>query len=545
MPRFVMAACDMQIGATALFGMRREDDVDGNFEYSYFPKSRWRACRHRRKAFTYSGGVDQQGRPHGFGEWTDSCPTGECLTGMWVHGLPIRWFRSRESLSGSQFVQRPIGYAAHRYDCPPGELGKQKCWSRRAPARYAVTHVECSVAGGYFKILPKVRDEENLETADDMIKLLLDRCASLWAADDIRKDGRTGNYDIPMRVAASPGPTGHQHAQELPKEALVFVHGWTADMATALTKTSLMLSLGRCRRHIVPFVFGWSSGNVPSIFTMRKHTREYAPDFVAFFGALQRHFREVHVITHSMGAHVWLQNFALISHCFIPTLRAGPPQPSDPRLHLATVTMMNANALVEEVAAYLPQMFHFAEHVTFYNDASDKATLAEEVFVSGAMPRSWQSWRDQDLDTRSLNWDRHAWPVSLARGEDGEYELRGHLLAKAFKDKDLGDDAPIDSFGRGRGDSLSGRSRSRGSFEHRGSFAESNSSQELIDIIDCTHLQANAGGSRHNYFALNPLMVEDICELISSRRVAVHRAHLIQREGNVFDFLTAPEEVKN
>jgi len=527
-PKFVMAACDMQIGATILFGVMREDDVDGGAVYSYFPKFRACACCHRRKTFTYSGGVDGRGRPHGFGEWRDTCPTGEWLSGMWLHGQPIRTFISRETLSYSQFVQRPIGYAAHRYDCPPGRLNKQKCFVRRAPARYGVVHVECSVAGGFFKFLPKVRDEENLETADEMIKLLRNRQSSIKVHS---KGRRSVEYDIPMRESALPVLAEKKQKQEVPQEALVYVHGWSADMATALTRTSLMLSLGKCQKHIVPFIFGWSSGNVASIFTMRKHSREYAPDFVAFFRELQRYFREVHVITHSMGAHLWLQNFALISHCFIPTLRRGPPHENDPRLHLATVTMMNANALVEEVAAYLPHMFNFTEHVTFYNDTTDVATLAEQVFVSSAMPRSMQTWRDQDLDSRSLNWDRYASPVSLVRGEDGECELRGHALATALKDGDLDDDDSSNGYGR--------------SSRSRGSFGQIHSNQGLIDIIDCTNLQANAGLSRHNYYSLNPLMVEDVCELISFRRVAIHRAHLIQREGNVFDFLAAPKDVKN
>merc|ERR1712100_32087 len=64
-----------------------------------------------------------------------------------------------------------------------------------------------------------------------------------------------------------------------------------------------------------------------------------------------------------------------------------------------------------------------------------------------------------------------------------------------------------------------------------------------IEVIDCTHLDTNAGFSRHNYWGLNNHMIEDICTLVGSRTPAKDRPHLVRRMGNVYDFLKAPAAV--
>ena len=50
--------------------------------------------------FTYEGEVDAQGRPHGFGRWSDSEPHGETLKGTWAKGRPVGPFIASETGSG-------------------------------------------------------------------------------------------------------------------------------------------------------------------------------------------------------------------------------------------------------------------------------------------------------------------------------------------------------------------------------------------------------------------------------------------------------------
>ena len=59
--------------------------------------------------FTYDGEVDELGRPHGWGAWSDSAPRGECMHGMWEEGLPVGPFRASEY--GSDYVMASVRIA--------------------------------------------------------------------------------------------------------------------------------------------------------------------------------------------------------------------------------------------------------------------------------------------------------------------------------------------------------------------------------------------------------------------------------------------------
>ncbi|KAI9030238.1 hypothetical protein DFJ74DRAFT_655959 [Hyaloraphidium curvatum] len=61
------------------------------------------------------------------------------------------------------------------------------------------------------------------------------------------------------------------------------------------------------------------------------------------------------------------------------------------------------------------------------------------------------------------------------------------------------------------------------------------------DVIDNTHLEANINVIRHAYFALNPMLVDDIKGIIDDGLCrARDRSSLRRKGGNVFGFLVAP-----
>ena len=105
--------------------------------------------------FGYSGGLDADGRPHGWGTWHDSAAHGEKLVGFWRHGAPIAPFHAPEYVSGWTFKAVRIAYCHNRM-----EPGLDEYWwsARRNPGglSWGVASVECSVAGGFFKHLPAV-----------------------------------------------------------------------------------------------------------------------------------------------------------------------------------------------------------------------------------------------------------------------------------------------------------------------------------------------------------------------------------------------------
>eukprot|EP00951_Prasinocladus_malaysianus_P022133 scaffold184829_cov21-Prasinocladus_malaysianus.AAC.1 len=62
-----------------------------------------------------------------------------------------------------------------------------------------------------------------------------------------------------------------------------------------------------------------------------------------------------------------------------------------------------------------------------------------------------------------------------------------------------------------------------------------------IDVIDCTFLQSNVQGGRHNTFTLNRSVVEDLYDVIVHKHPAQERmARLEPRGGNVYSFRVAP-----
>ena len=71
-----------------------------------------------------------------------------------------------------------------------------------------------------------------------------------------------------------------------------------------------------------------------------------------------------------------------------------------------------------------------------------------------------------------------------------------------------------------------------------------------MDVIDTTFMDANVHAIRHNYFNLNRWVVDDLREIILTRKRAVRReSRMLQmyevEGGNVYNFLAAPGHIVN
>jgi len=122
------------------------------WQYVYKPPTTADCIHGARCTFTYDGEVDDCGRPHGWGSWSDSAPRGECLHGWWEEGLPVGPFRASEYGSDYVFAAVRIGFAHNR-----AETLHQKFRSVKfSPIGlvYGVCTVECSIAGHFFRHLP-------------------------------------------------------------------------------------------------------------------------------------------------------------------------------------------------------------------------------------------------------------------------------------------------------------------------------------------------------------------------------------------------------
>ncbi|CAG8733167.1 16961_t:CDS:2, partial [Dentiscutata heterogama] len=101
----------------------------------------------------YVGEVDENGYPHGLGEWIDDSFDGECLKGIWEYGVPIGPFHSRGSGTGDAFHSVRVGLVKNRHT--PWDEWRAFPRSYQSGIETLVASVECSVSGKYFKHLPR------------------------------------------------------------------------------------------------------------------------------------------------------------------------------------------------------------------------------------------------------------------------------------------------------------------------------------------------------------------------------------------------------
>ena len=62
------------------------------------------------------------------------------------------------------------------------------------------------------------------------------------------------------------------------------------------------------------------------------------------------------------------------------------------------------------------------------------------------------------------------------------------------------------------------------------------------DVIDTTGLDTNIADIRHSAYNLNPSLLRDLEELVSTGKRAMDRS-LLYREGNMFSYCNAPSFV--
>ena len=64
-----------------------------------------------------------------------------------------------------------------------------------------------------------------------------------------------------------------------------------------------------------------------------------------------------------------------------------------------------------------------------------------------------------------------------------------------------------------------------------------------LDVIDTTGLDTNIADIRHSAYNLNPTLLNDLEELITTGERAMKRSSLLYRDGNIFSYCHAPSYV--
>lgn len=105
-----------------------------------------------RSNFSYRGSINENGEPHGHGEWLDDGLRGESLVGLFENGVPVAPFTSAIPSTGSAFTAMRIGFGKNnKANWDQGNLHPE-----RDPEglKIGVAAVEVSIAGKFLKNLP-------------------------------------------------------------------------------------------------------------------------------------------------------------------------------------------------------------------------------------------------------------------------------------------------------------------------------------------------------------------------------------------------------
>ena len=533
----------------------------------------WPLSCHKRRHFAYEGELGDDGHgclvPHGWGTWTDTAKHGERLTGYWQLGRPVGPFRSLELRTGCAFTNLRIGVASNSAMA----WNVKTCVPQLAQTlRWGVISVEVSVAGSWIKGLPAAELLAPLEEKD--ARWMLDQLGHVGQRAE-RAEPRAEHAEhatgtggarerTPQSVVVSLGPTpdrlhvsGHQPTSaepatsatitlaaepgqapslridggwrlgEVEQEVLIWIPGFNASSDVISIAVAQLLALGAFPSHIKPLVFSWPNGKeltYPLAETlarsevMRKDVRELFRS-VLEDGRIER----IHVLVHSMGSQVFFNALPEL----VELLAAKGAS-------LATCILLNADSPLEEfVDTSYPLLRRVCNHVTVYADTND---MGERVAKAPAC-RSFRGRR------------RCSAPCHLVSLVAALFYSRfiSYLSECLPFVPDIATRTPLGRYPyllyRESLDMERATTAAEAQQDWRQLRIELPVEYLDLDVVDTSTLDSNVHGMRHCYFNLNSFIVDDLAEIVTTRRRACMRRRLTATSGNVWAFLAAPGHV--
>lgn len=451
--------------------------------------------------------------------------------GFWHHGVPVGPFQSREVGSGYTFVNRRIAYVSNRGE---SDLSHRDFVPHHAPAlKYGVVSIECSVSGAFFRFLPAIQE------------LVL--CEDLVASDH-------RNAQWCERLLTRPLPEAFDENQKHPppqhmeagtvKEALIFFHGFNSPLEYALKVFGQFLTLGNFPPHVHPYVFSWPAGRSPFYGQAKANgarATRTSHDLLTFLQSLiQAGYTRVHFLCHSMGTHVLGAAFQELDtrdwdRVCVPEEDLTPSQ-SSRKLEISTVTLLNPDYSLEEFIrpewGFYDQLRRYCPIITMYGDRTDTALLCSEIYSRWTAARFEPSLgrRVHDLSRDTLS-DLISSPVESQESRVEVPPASSLKRLNEYLDQETMGNVPLDVVG------LTGE-RDLSLTSNVGGYLD-------MDVLDTTMMDNNVHSMRHNYFNINPTLVNDIREVILDKTRAKDRDRVVKIKGNVYVFLVAPSYVTN
>ena len=323
------------------------------------------------------------------------------------------------------------------------------------------------------------------------------------------------------------------------KDVLIFFPGFNCPLKNALEGFGQLLAMTKLDSQVYPILFNWPAGQVLTYYSSSRaaHSKRNYNNFCQLLNGLRHEgFRNVHLMSHSMGAQTLLGALADkkdgsrsdSSLCFAlaSDYDEGKQQQDEEErgLFCKTITLLNPDfPLVPFQEHAFPAARKLCRTITVVGDKLDVALFWSQVLNGIAVRVGYEQPHALLPNDDCKNKFQHCQTVgrnvgSLYFPEDVVYRRTiGKQDNLLFKHK-----APLVSL-----------------------YCEEKASEKAwmdLDVVDTTDLDNNMQKIRHSAYNLNPSLFNDLEELITTGKRAMDRS-LLYRDGNVFSYCSAPSFV--
>jgi hypothetical protein len=323
------------------------------------------------------------------------------------------------------------------------------------------------------------------------------------------------------------------------KDVLIFFPGFNCPLKNALEGFGQLLAMTKLDSQVYPILFNWPAGQVLTYYSSSRaaHSKKNYNNFCQLLNGLRHEgFRNVHLMSHSMGAQTLLGALADkkdgsrsdSSLCFAlaSDYDEGKQQQDEEErgLFCKTITLLNPDfPLVPFQEHAFPAARKLCRTITVVGDKLDVALFWSQVLNGIAIRVGYEQ------------------PHALLPNDDCKNKFQhcqtvGRNVGSLYFPEDVVYRRTI-----GKQDNLLFKHKA----PHVSLYCEEKASEKAwmdLDVVDTTDLDNNMQKIRHSAYNLNPSLFNDLEELITTGKRAMDRS-LMYRDGNVFSYCSAPSFV--
>ncbi|KAK6590775.1 hypothetical protein RS030_132046 [Cryptosporidium xiaoi] len=369
-------------------------------------------------------------------------------------------------------------------------------------------------------------------------------------------------------------------------EALIFIHGYNNTIVDALRQVGQMIAFGNFPAYIKPMVFSWPSGNsFLEYFIARKNAESpltHNSLCQLIIGLRNRGIRHVHIMTHSMGTRLFIQSFPkllsenLLERCeyhdhrssIVPKnyyemnhsegqLGGSPIQMLNEKVQIVSMTFLNPDYYLDDfINKAFPMLRQYCNLITMYGDSQDGALKWSEI-IQGRKSLGCNVFglhynpagETERLKTQINLFDKYnSSDIEIVNIENRDrselnriYTRQENALSLIYPSRVI-----MSGYNSQSPRQCSPHASNSGILDSSSPYANTKTPEQRfsyldMDVIDQSFIEQNVGSMRHNNWNLNREVIEDLRELVVSRKRAYQRStRLDKREGNVWVYRLAP-----